>query len=82
MDKKAYLWVGLTRTTYYSIKAYKAIYEGMNILMLQLRYGRDLRNMYSFGRKYIYNPFIGAFRREYIDMGVYMLPKRQYPAWC
>ena len=36
---------------------------------------RDLRNMYSFGRKYIYNPFIGAFRREYIDKGVYKLQK-------
>lgn len=37
---------------------------------------RDLKHMYGFGRKYTYNPFIGAFRREYIDRGVYKLHKK------
>jgi hypothetical protein len=31
--------------------------------------------MYSFGRKYVFNPFIGGFRREELDKGVYGLHK-------
>jgi len=31
----------------------------------------NLKEMYSFGRKYVYNPFIGVFNVEHIDEGVY-----------
>ncbi len=34
---------------------------------------RELNHMYSFGRKQIYNPFIGRFNRERLDQGVYRL---------
>jgi hypothetical protein len=32
---------------------------------------RDLSVMYSFGRKYTFNPFIGCFKRESLNRGVY-----------
>lgn len=32
---------------------------------------KNLLNMYSFGRKYTYNPFIGVFVVEHINEGVY-----------
>lgn len=32
---------------------------------------KDLEQMYSFGRKNTYNPFVGKFRKEHIDEGVY-----------
>lgn len=31
----------------------------------------NLKEMYSFGRKYVYNPFIGVFNVEHINEGVY-----------
>ena len=36
----------------------------------------NLDCMYSFGRKYILFPFIGRFKREEIDKGIYKLHKR------
>ena len=32
---------------------------------------RDLANMYSFGRKYVFNPFIGVFKHENLNKGTY-----------
>lgn len=32
---------------------------------------KELKNMYSFGRKYTYNPFIGRFKKEIISQGAY-----------
>jgi len=32
---------------------------------------RDLANMYSFGRKYTFNPFIGVFKHENLNKGTY-----------
>lgn len=34
---------------------------------------KDLKEMYSFGRKRYYNPFIGCFRREDINTGLYKI---------
>ncbi len=34
---------------------------------------KELNRMYSFGRKRIYNPFIGGFNREQLDQGIYRL---------
>ncbi|MBE6043176.1 hypothetical protein AAGC94_09815 [Clostridium sporogenes] len=36
---------------------------------------KNLDHMYSFGRKYTYNPFIGRFKEENINKGVYRLHK-------
>lgn len=35
----------------------------------------DLNSMYSFGRKYTYNPFVGKFKRETFDQGAYKFSK-------
>ena len=35
----------------------------------------DLKYMYSFGRKWTYYPFIGGFKREFIDRGAYKFSK-------
>jgi hypothetical protein len=36
---------------------------------------KELNNMYSFGRKYAHNPFLGVFRKEEINKGVYKYHK-------
>ncbi|MFA5635605.1 MAG: hypothetical protein WC977_06830 [Anaerovoracaceae bacterium] len=36
---------------------------------------RELEHMYSFGRRYAWNPFIGRFKREEINKGVYKFCK-------
>ncbi|MDD2431816.1 MAG: hypothetical protein PHC96_09035 [Firmicutes bacterium] len=41
-----------------------------------ISYNRDLSVMYSFARKNTYNPFVGRFRSEELDKGVYGLQKK------
>ncbi len=36
----------------------------------------DLRHMYSFGRRWTYNPFIGGFKHEFLDQGAYKFSKQ------
>ena len=36
---------------------------------------RELEHMYSFGRRYALNPFIGSFKQEEINKGVYKIYK-------
>lgn len=36
---------------------------------------KELKYMYSFGRKWTYNPFIGGFKHEHIDKGAYKFSK-------
>mgnify|MGYP000320642352 CR=1 FL=1 len=36
-----------------------------------LSFDEELETMYSFGRKYTFNPFIGGFKKEEIDKGLY-----------
>ncbi len=37
---------------------------------------KELKYMYSFGRKWTYNPFIGGFKHENIDQGAYKFSKK------
>jgi hypothetical protein len=37
---------------------------------------RELQEMYSFGRKYTHNPFVGRFKHERLDEGLYKLAKQ------
>src|SRR5690606_10359474 len=37
---------------------------------------KELKYMYSFGRKWTYNPFVGGFKHEYIDQGAYKFSKK------
>jgi len=73
MDKK-HIYIVLTRTNTIVSRLIRLFMKD-EYTHASIALDRDLRNMYSFGRKYIYNPFIGAFRREYIDKGVYKLQK-------
>jgi hypothetical protein len=73
MDKK-HLYIVLTRTNTIVSRLIRLFMKD-EYTHASIALDRDLRNMYSFGRKYIYNPFIGAFRREYRDKGVYKLQK-------
>lgn len=36
-----------------------------------ISFDKELRTMYSFGRKYPYNPFYGRFKKEELDEGLY-----------
>ena len=38
---------------------------------VSLAFDEDLNEMYSFGRLYTYNAFIGGFVREYLDKGTF-----------
>ena len=46
--------------------------SGKNYNHISLSLSDDLNYMYSFGRKYPYNPFIGRFVIEGIDMGAFL----------
>ena len=37
---------------------------------------QELQRMYSFARKYTHNPFIGRFKHEHLDEGIYKLAKQ------
>lgn len=73
MDKK-HIYVVLTRTNTMVSRLIRLFMKD-EYTHASIALDRDLRNMYSFGRKYTYNPFLGAFRREYIDKGVYRLQR-------
>jgi len=36
-----------------------------------ISFDEELNQMYSFGRKKVYNPFVGSFIKENIDEGIY-----------
>ena len=46
--------------------------SGKNYNHISISLSEDLSNMYSFGRKTPYNPFIGRFVVEGIDMGTFL----------
>ena len=46
--------------------------SGKNYNHISLSLSDDLNSMYSFGRKHPYNPFIGRFVEEGIDMGAFL----------
>ncbi|HHT42396.1 MAG TPA: hypothetical protein GX014_03250 [Firmicutes bacterium] len=74
MDK-AHLYVVLTRTnTVISRLIHLVTRDEYTHAALAL--DRDLKEMYSFARKYTHNPFIGRFKHERLDEGIYRLAKR------
>ena len=70
--KKYYVYIVLTRTNtvisriIHGIKREEYTHASISLDM-------QLHSMYSFGRKNTYNPFIGTFRKEDIDKGVFNL---------
>lgn len=73
MDKN-HLYIVLTRTNTVLSRLIR-LFMNDEYTHAAISLDKDLNNMYSFGRKYIYNPFIGRFKREYIDDGFYRLQK-------
>lgn len=73
--EKAYLYIVLTRTnSIVSRLIYLVTRDEYTHAALSL--DKDLKEMYSFGRKYSYYPFLGRFRHEKLDEGLYKRSRR------
>lgn len=67
---KYYLYIVLTRTNTTFSKIIKFIKKD-EFTHAAISLDKDLEQMYSFGRKKVYNPFIGGFNEEHLNKGVY-----------
>lgn len=72
--KKCYLYIVLTRTNT-AISKLIRIFKKDEYTHAAISLDKELNSMYSFGRRNPYNPFIGCFRKEDINEGVYGLCK-------
>jgi hypothetical protein len=72
--EKAYLYVVLTRTNTV-ISRLIHFFTHDDYTHAALSFDRDLEEMYSFGRRTTYNPFIGRFKRESLDEGIYKISR-------
>lgn len=69
-----YLYIVLTRPNTVLSKIIRLI-KNDEYTHAAISLDRELNQMYSFGRKYAYNPFIGRFKREEINEGLNKLHK-------
>ena len=72
--EKRYLYVVLTRTDTILSRLIRAVKKD-DYTHASISLDKELNSMYSFGRKYVYNPFIGRFKQEKINDGLYKLKK-------
>lgn len=68
--KQCHLYIILTRTNTVMSKLI-AIFKNDKYTHAAISLDKELNHMYSFGRRNTYNPFIGRFRKENINEGVY-----------
>lgn len=68
--EKRYIYVALTRTNTIMSKLIELIKKD-EYTHAAISLDKNLSSMYSFGRKYTYNPFIGRFKKEELDKGIY-----------
>lgn len=68
--KKCYLYIVLTRTNTIISKLIQ-MFKKDKYTHAAISLDNELDHMYSFGRRNPYNPFIGRFRKEDINEGVY-----------
>lgn len=73
MEKK-HLYIVLTRTNTVLSRLIHFI-KNDEYTHAAISLDKNLCQMYSFGRKYVYNPFLGRFRHEGLNEGVYKLCK-------
>lgn len=73
--EKAYLYIVLTRTNT-MISRLIRLFTGDEYTHAALSLDRELQEMYSFARKYTRNPFLGRFKHERLEEGVYGLAKQ------
>ncbi|MGI6450656.1 MAG: hypothetical protein ACOX3R_10300 [Desulfitobacteriia bacterium] len=72
--QKYHLYIVLTRTKTVLSRLIQFFTKG-TYTHAALSLDRELKQMYSFGRKVPYNPVIGGFMQERIDRGLYKLQK-------
>lgn len=68
--EKHYLYIVLTRTNTVMSNLIRII-KNDEYTHAAISFDRELNHMYSFGRRNTYNPFVGKFRKENINEGVY-----------
>lgn len=68
--EKCYLYIVLTRTNTVMSKLIRT-FKNDEYTHAAISLDKELDPMYSFGRRNTYNPFIGRFRKEDINEGVY-----------
>ncbi|MBN7772276.1 hypothetical protein [Clostridium aminobutyricum] len=68
--EKCYLYIVLTRTNTVMSKLIQVV-KNDAYTHAAISLDKELNHMYSFGRRNTYNPFIGRFRKEDINEGVY-----------
>ncbi len=72
--KKAYLYIVLTRTNTV-ISRLIHLFTRDRYTHATLSLDKDLQEMYSFARKYTHNPFVGRFKQEHLEEGIYKKAK-------
>lgn len=68
--EKHYLYIVLTRSNTTISKLIKMIKKD-EFTHASISFDKELEQMYSFGRKKSYNPFIAGFKQEKLDKGLY-----------
>ncbi len=68
--EKHYLYIVLTRSNTTISKLIKLIKKD-EFTHAAISFDKELKQMYSFGRKKFYNPFIAGFKQENLNKGVY-----------
>ncbi len=72
--KKYFLYIVLTRTNTVMSKAIQLVKKD-EYTHAAIALDKKLKHMYSFGRKYTYFPFIGRFKQENFNTGIYKFNK-------
>lgn len=70
--EKYYLYIVLTRTNTVFSKLIQT-FKHDKYTHASISLDKELNNMYSFGRRNTYNPFIGRFKKENINKGTFKL---------
>lgn len=73
--EKAHVYIVLTRTNTLISRLIHLVTQD-DYTHAALALDKDLREMYSFARKYTYNPFVGRFKHEQLNEGIYKLAKQ------
>lgn len=72
--EKHYLYIVLTRTNS-TVSKLIGLFTKDEYTHAAISLDKDLNNMYSFARKYTFNPFIGRFKHEDLNEGLYKFSK-------
>ncbi|WP_017414222.1 hypothetical protein [Clostridium tunisiense] len=68
--EKHYLYIVLTRTNT-TVSRLIGLFTNDEYTHAAISLDKELNRMYSFARKYTFNPFIGRFKQEVLNQGLY-----------